>query len=104
MTRTDRRSLALHAAVDDRLRRDPVTVLRTARRGLRTMRTASGGRVARRLFDEWDELLEGPIAVISAVLRSTSEHARDLRQVSPFAGVLDDGERRAVIAAVAMLQ
>ncbi len=103
LTRTDRRSLALHAAVNARLCEDSQAVLRKARKNMVTMRAAAKGRAAQRLFAEWDELLDGPLTAVSETLLSSSEHACDLRQVSPFAGVLNDGERRAVIAAAAVL-
>lgn len=103
MTRSDRRSLALHAAVAERIERDTAPVLRKARRNLQTMRRASGRRVAVRLLDEWSRLLDGDVDAILTVLRSPDEHARDLRQVSPFAGVLSEDERRAIVAAVQSL-
>lgn len=103
MTRTDRRSLALHAAVAERLRREPDRVLRRARRNLATMRAASPSPSALRLLEEWEALLASGVDAVVAALRDPAEHARDLRQVSPFAGVLDEDERRAVVAAVAEL-
>jgi hypothetical protein len=39
------------------------------------------------------------LSAVIEVLVSTSQRARDLRQVTPFAGVLSDEERRAIYQA-----
>lgn len=104
MTRSDRRSLALHAAIAQRLATDPDRVLQLARRNLKTLRRTASTRGAYRLLDEWTELItDGDIVAITRVLRDTSERARDLRQMTPFAGVLNDSERTSVLAAAAAL-
>ena len=104
MTRSDRRSLALHAAIAQRLATDPDRVLQLARRNLKTMRGTASTRGAYRLLDSWAELIaDRDVAAITRVLRDTSEHARDLRQMTPFAGVLNDKERVSVLAAAAAL-
>jgi hypothetical protein len=82
------RSLAYHRAVaarlDDRLVRD-------ARRRLKKWRT--DGRIHPHWADEWTRILEKPLPEIRRVLRSSSVHATELRQSSPFAGVLTEQER-----------
>ncbi|MEX0664645.1 MAG: helix-turn-helix transcriptional regulator [Acidimicrobiia bacterium] len=104
MTRSDRRSLALHAAIAERLATDPHRVLQSARRNLQTMRQAASTRGAHRLLDEWTELVaDRNIPAITRVLGDRSEHARDLRQMTPFAGALNDNERTSVLAAAAAL-
>jgi len=50
-------------------------------------------------FTEWDDRLDGPLTGVIEMLVSRNQHARDIRQVSPFAGVLSDEERRAVYRA-----
>ena len=89
--RADRRSLALHTRVLDHLLDDPERVRSTARRNLATMRAANPD--ASPWLDEWEHLLAGPTHELAAVLISAKEHARALRQSSPFAGVLGPQER-----------
>lgn len=94
LTREERRSLALHRVIAARLAADPEAVLAHARRNLATMRRANEDGSAERWFAEWGRLLRGPAAAVIEVLVSRDQHARDLRQVTPFAGVLSDEERR----------
>jgi transcriptional regulator with XRE-family HTH domain len=95
LTREDRRSLALHRVIAARFAGDPRAVSRNAVRNLKVMRRADDGSAAPWL-DEWDRLLKGPASAVIEVLVSHDQRARDLRQVTPFAGVLSDEERRAI--------
>lgn len=54
------------------------------------------GSIDPRYAQAWEELLEGPLPSIRKVLEDEGEVARDLRQNSPFAGVLSEPERRIV--------
>ena len=94
LTREDRRSLALHASVADRLREQPEEVLARARKSLVRMRAVHPG--ARQLLDEWRVLLRRPLNALLPVLRDPSPWARELRQVTPFTGVLSARERAQV--------
>ena len=98
LTREDRRSLALHRVIAARLLADPDAVIAKARRNLQVMRRANADGSADRWFDEWERRLDGPVAGIVEALVSHDQAARDLRQVTPFAGVLTDEERRAIYA------
>jgi hypothetical protein len=69
-----------------------------ALRNLEHMRSTSRGQ-ARRWMDEWDRLLKGPIDRLLAVLVSPSPRSRELRQNSPFAGLLNDNERSRILHA-----
>lgn len=84
------RSIALHAAVAERIRRDPEIVLRARARVREWLRD---GSVARVYAEAWAALLERPLDELLRALTSRGEHFDDLRQVSPFAGVLDAKER-----------
>jgi transcriptional regulator with XRE-family HTH domain len=95
LTREDRRSLALHRVIAARFAGDPRAVSRKAVRNLKVMRRADDGSAAPWL-DEWERLLRGSMSAVIEVLVSHEQHARDLRQVTPFAGVLSDEERRAI--------
>ncbi len=91
------KSLALHAAVAERLRVDPALVER-ARAKLETW-IARGGRSVPPLF-EWRPLLDGPLDTLLAFLTERTERAAQLRSCSPFAGFLDPRERERILREV----
>jgi excisionase family DNA binding protein len=93
------RSLWLHRAVAGRLARDPERVLRRARRNLDRLERAHPTGMSRRWLARWRALVEqGPEAVMRALV-AESEEADELRQNSPFAGVLSEAERLAILQA-----
>lgn len=92
-TRVEERSLAIHRLVAARLLDDPVATLRKARKNLDTMRRVDSGH-SDRWFDEWDDVLQRPVDVIVTTMLARTQNGIDLRQVTPFAGVLSDAERR----------
>lgn len=61
----------------------------------------ASGSVHSHYVDAWTEALSGPREVLLELLVEDSEHARELRQVSPFAGVLDPRTRWALLKGVA---
>ena len=91
LTREDRRSLALHAAIASRLRAEPEVVRARANRSLARMRALHPG--ARQLLDEWRCLLRRPLDALIPVLTDPMPWARELRHVTPFSGVLSAAER-----------
>ncbi|MBI1861602.1 MAG: helix-turn-helix transcriptional regulator [Deltaproteobacteria bacterium] len=95
MTREDRRSLAYHRAVAEVLRRDPDSARKLARRNLKTMTSSHVGPEA--LFKSWSEWLSRPLEELILRMLDPSQEGRDLRQVSPFAGLLSSKERIKVI-------
>lgn len=98
LTRDQRRSLWLAYAIAGRLVADPTTALETARTNLEAMRQSARGRTLSWL-DEWERLLNGPLPAVLDAMTSRSPHGRDLRQNSPFAGVLSEAERAEVLEA-----
>lgn len=61
------------------------------------MRRNADNDGARAWITEWERLIEsGPDAVV-AMLTERSVHAADLRQMAPFAGVLEEEERQAIL-------
>lgn len=85
-----RRSLALHAVVAERILTDPA-LLDRARRIVRSW--LENGTVGRRWAEAWQRVLEGRPESIAGVLRDPGPEATELRQSSPFAGVLDPRTR-----------
>jgi transcriptional regulator with XRE-family HTH domain len=100
MTRDQRRSLALHVAIAAELAARPSEVLETARRNVTVMRAVAPG--AAHLLDEWGRILELPPRLVTSRMLDPSDHGRDLRQVTPFSGVLDARSRAAVYRAFRM--
>ncbi|MFA5889758.1 MAG: helix-turn-helix domain-containing protein [Actinomycetota bacterium] len=87
------RSLWLHRAVAGKLALNPSRVLGQARRNLGRLREVhTRGRVQAQ-FDAWQTLLDGPLTSLMDFLVSKSPSALELRQNSPFAGVLSQTER-----------
>lgn len=85
----EERSLAYHQVIGARLLRDP-SVLQAARRRVEGWLAESGSlHHARR----WQEILAGDPSAVAAFLGTRSELADELRQSSPFAGVLSPAER-----------
>jgi hypothetical protein len=82
----EQRSLDLHREVAARLRYDSSVIAR-ARERVRSWRIACS--VHDYYLSAWEEVLAREPSAIAGFLEEESEHARELRQVSPFAGVLD---------------
>lgn len=98
LTRDQRRSLWLAYAIAGRLVAVPEPSLETAARNLEQMRESARGQ-AQSWLDEWERLLAGPLPVLLSAMTSRSQYGRELRQNSPFAGVLSETERAQVLAA-----
>lgn len=91
---TDLQALLYHRLVARRL---DERIVREARRRLRRWR--ADGRIHRRWADEWERVLALPPRRIARLIAADTEDARGLRQSSPFAGVLNEQERRRLLRA-----
>lgn len=100
-SRDQRRSIWLNMAVAGKLVRHPESTLARARENLDALRAQHPRGQAARWLTEWDRLLDGPTERVLEVLTSTTQYARELRQNSPFAGVLTPRERDEVLTAFA---
>lgn len=87
------RALVYHRAVARSLDAGQVAGARS-----RLRRWRQDDRIHERYADAWDELLGRPLDEIASVIARDDEHARDMRQNSPFAGTLDEPSRRRVLA------
>jgi hypothetical protein len=94
--RTRVRSLAYHRAVARRLRRPMVEEARHV-----LYRWREQGRIDPRYADRWERLLSRALPEIRRALVDESQEGDDLRQNSPFAGVLSEPERRRILREVA---
>ena len=95
LTREDRRSLAWHEAVALALRERPDAALALARDNLE--RWGRGGTSGRALLDRWRSWLTLPVPDLTLLMLDPGPVGREMRQVSPFAGVLGAPERARVL-------
>jgi excisionase family DNA binding protein len=99
LTRDQERSLWLHQAVGGRLVEDPDNVLARAAANLGRLRSVHPRGVVAESLGEWEKVIAaGPSRVLEA-LTSREPWAVELRQNSPFAGVLAAERRESVLAA-----
>lgn len=99
LTRDQERSLWLHRVVAGRLALDPQAVLTVATRNLRHLRQVHPAGMTAHWLDQWQEILDSGEDAVFGVLTSPSAHAVELRQNSPFAGVLSEQERTTALGA-----
>lgn len=99
LNRDQRQSLWLHGAVAGRLAIDPARTLERARTNLGHLRRVHPSGASARWLDAWQTVLDGGPEVVLQALISETPQSIDLRQNSPFAGVLPDDERSAVLGA-----
>jgi excisionase family DNA binding protein len=99
LTREQEQSLWLHRAVAGRLVIEPERVLEKARTNVDKLLKVHAGTLAARYVARWQRLLSGDLDGLLDTLTSPSSEAIELRQNSPFAGVLNEEERRSCLAA-----
>lgn len=87
----DRRSLAMHRLVADKIRRDPA-LFEKAKGTLARWRTVVCP-ASQPYLEEWERLMKQGADACLAVAVEDSERANALRQSSPFAGILTNQER-----------
>jgi excisionase family DNA binding protein len=100
LTREEEKSLRLHQALLTPMLAEPDAVISKARDNLdrwTSMHRPDG--MTSRYFGEWKRVLDGGLDAIVDVVISHSQEARELRQNSPFAGVLPDETRQQVLRA-----
>jgi excisionase family DNA binding protein len=98
LSRDARQSLWLHRAVAGRVAADPEAAIARACRNLELMASAAGRRSP--WLARWEEVLAaGPERVLRVLTDADSPLAVELRQNSPFAGLLSEAERRLLLEA-----
>lgn len=88
-------SLAYHRAIAERLHDQ---IVQEARRRLQQWRFEQ--RIAPRYATRWEELLSHSNSRIANLISQDDEQSADLRQNSPFAGLLSEPIRRRIVEAV----
>ena len=95
LSREDKRSLAYHQAIVQKLKRSPETILAKAKRNLTRLKKQHPD--AKALFQLWTVWLNHPLEVLTGNILKIDMTSRDMRQVSPFSGVLSPQERWEVL-------
>lgn len=98
-TRVEEKSLAIHRQIAARLLQNPVPTIKKARTNLARLRGADAGHSAR-WIDEWDAILDRSPDEIATAMLARTQRGIDLRQMTPFAGVVSDAERRKALRSV----
>ena len=88
-------ALAYHRLVAERL---DDHLAEQARRRLASWRR--DGRIHEHWADEWERVLALPLPRIATAISADTPQARQLRQTSPFAGALNEHERRRLVELV----
>ncbi|MGH7790416.1 MAG: hypothetical protein ACRERC_26335 [Candidatus Binatia bacterium] len=88
--RAELRSLVYHRQIAARLANEPDLIIRARQR---VSGWLAAGSVAPAEAEAWAEVLAADATSIAVLLSEDSEHARALRQSSPFAGALTAAER-----------
>jgi len=96
----ERRILAQHQVIAERLRADPTRVIGRAQANLARWAGRYSGRPPPQWMREWQSLLEGPVETVLQVLTGADEESVRLRSSSPFAGILSAQERQNIIERV----
>ncbi len=96
LSRDQQRSLWLGYAVAGKISADPEGARTVARRELDRLESIARGQ-AKVWLAEWRRLVDGPVLALLDALTDRSLRGRELRQNTPFAGLLSEGERRDVL-------
>jgi excisionase family DNA binding protein len=100
LTRDQERSLWLHRALVGRLVEDPEQVLKQAKQNAtRLLEQQQRPGMTTHWLNEWLRVLDNGADEVAEVLTSPRPHAVELRQNSPFAGLLPQDTRARVLTA-----
>jgi hypothetical protein len=100
LTRDQERSLWLHRVVAAQLMSDPDGTIAKARINLTSWRGVHRrDGMAQHRLDQWADLLDAGVDGVAEALTGRDPQSIELRQNSPFAGVLDEETRARVLAA-----
>jgi hypothetical protein len=86
------RGLAYHRALAQQLRRPMVEEARH-----RVWLWRADDKIDERAAQWWEDVLREPLPEIRKAMSEDNDHAADLRQNSPFAGMLSEPERRKIL-------
>ncbi|MBK5222477.1 MAG: helix-turn-helix transcriptional regulator [Acidimicrobiia bacterium] len=100
-TREELVSLALGRLTAAEVLRHPEAAIVRARGRLhRQLQDEATSRASRRWLAEWQAVVDRPLIAIVAVLLDPSQRGYEMRQHTPFAGLLSDEERLTAIRSI----
>jgi excisionase family DNA binding protein len=99
LTRDQERSLWLHRAVAGRVVIDPDRTMAKAQANISKLASIHADTRAGQYVQRWAELLASGVDAVLEKLTSEAPEAVELRQNSPFAGVLSEVDRQACLGA-----
>jgi excisionase family DNA binding protein len=99
LRREQEQSLWLHRAVMAHVVADPEGTMAKAQANVAELLGRHANTMAAVWIEEWVRVLDRGVDAVLDVLGSRTERAVELRQNSPFAGVLPEHDRQAVLAA-----
>lgn len=91
--REDRVTYELHRAIAKKLIDDPDRVLALMPVNLARLRGRVLGSLGQRWIDQWEAAAKGPVWELVRLMLGEDENSKELRQNSPFVGVLSQDER-----------
>jgi transcriptional regulator with XRE-family HTH domain len=91
--REDRVTYELHRAIAKKLIDNPDVVRSVMPTNINKMRSRLHSPLAQRWLDEWQALEAAPVGQLIDTMLGTDNEAKELRQNSPFTGVLTQEER-----------
>ncbi|MFI6241883.1 helix-turn-helix domain-containing protein [Micromonospora sp. NPDC050795] len=97
LTRDQLKSLWLHQAVAGSLVTDPDEVLSKARKNLDRLLRQHQGTMTEVWLRRWQDKINDGVGTVLKMLNSEDPEAVELRQNSPFAGVLSQPQRKKVL-------
>ncbi|MFH1727042.1 MAG: helix-turn-helix transcriptional regulator [Pseudomonadota bacterium] len=91
MTREDKRSLAYHYAIVNKLKDRPDQIRKKAKKTLIKLKLKHPH--AKDLLGNWSKWLNLPLESLISNILNPNQESREMRHVSPFAGILSPKER-----------
>lgn len=91
--RENRATYELHRAIAERLDENPEEVISKGLDNIAQMLPRQRSSISKDWVSKWDQLLRGNVEHLKQVILEMSSEAEDLRQMSPFLGVLTEEER-----------
>lgn len=101
MTTEQLQALWLHRAIAGKLVADPASAIARAHDNLRRLQRVRTDPGSAMWSERWGALLDDGLESVLTMLTSHTAYAIELRRYSPFAGVLSEPERQAVLASFA---
>lgn len=95
--RENRVTWELHYAIARKLDENPGEIIENALNQAGIMKARQRDAISTGWMEKWESLLQGDLEVLKAAMLGTGHEAEDLRQMSPFLGVLTEAERQIAI-------